>query len=44
LGVDVVEGHLRELSRAFGVTGPPGHEQRAHLARIAIDAGLGARA
>ena len=44
LGIDVVEGHLRELSRAFGVTGPPGHEQRAHLARIAIDAGLGARA
>jgi len=42
LGVDVVEGHLRELSRAFGVTAATGHDQRVHLARIAIDAGLGA--
>jgi pSer/pThr/pTyr-binding forkhead associated (FHA) protein len=42
LGVDVVEGHLRELSRAFGVTAPPGREQRAHLARIAIEAGVDA--
>ena len=40
LGVDVVEEHLRGLSRAFGVTGPPGPDQRGRLARIAIGAGL----
>jgi pSer/pThr/pTyr-binding forkhead associated (FHA) protein len=42
LGVDVVEVRLRELSRAFGVTAPPGARQRADLARIAGDAGLAA--
>ena len=39
--VEVVEDHLLELSRAFGIAGSPGAEQRAHLARIAVDAGLG---
>ncbi len=42
LEVEAVEGHLRELSDAFGVAGPPGDEQRAHLARIGADAALGA--
>jgi pSer/pThr/pTyr-binding forkhead associated (FHA) protein len=43
LEVEIVEGHLRQLSDAFGVAAPPGQEQRALLARIAIDAGIGAR-
>jgi DNA-binding SARP family transcriptional activator/pSer/pThr/pTyr-binding forkhead associated (FHA) protein len=44
LQVDVVQGHLRELARAFGITAPTEHEQRSLLARVAIDAGLGAGA
>ncbi len=39
--VDVVEGHLRELAHAFGVTDRPGPEQRAQLARMAVATGLG---